>query len=329
MTTTATETVDVAIIGGGAAGLSAAVTLARSLRTVVVIDAGAPRNAPAAGAHNLLGREGIAPTELLRAGRAEAIGYGAIIREGTVTAVTRLKPLADSTFEVHSTGGFEVHSTGGPAVVARRLLIATGLVDELPHIAGLAELWGRDVLHCPFCHGYEVRGRRVGVLGTGPMAMHQAMLFSQLTSHITLIDHGMTPLTPEQRLQAEVRGIDITAGPVARVDADADNRLRAVLFDDGRELELDALVVAPRMRARAEIYTSLGGTLEDNPMGSIIPADRTGRTPIDGVWAAGNSVDLAAMVGASAAAGVQCGAMINADLIEEDTRRAIESRAAG
>ncbi len=297
MTTTATETVDVAIIGGGAAGLSAAVTLARSLRTVVVIDAGAPRNAPAAGAHNLLGREGIAPTELLRAGRAEAIGYGASIREGTVTAVMRPEHRADS--------AFEVQSTGGPAVVARRLLIATGLVDELPDVAGLAELWGRDVLHCPFCHGYEVRGRRVGVLGTGPMAMHQAMLFSQLTSHITLIDHGMPQLTPEQRLQAEVRGIEIIGGPVARVDADADNRLRAVLFDAGRELELDALVVAPRMRARAEIYTSLGGTLEDNPMGSIIPADRTGRTPIDGVWAAGNSVDLAAMVGASAAAGVQ------------------------
>ncbi|QTI70377.1 NAD(P)/FAD-dependent oxidoreductase [Gordonia polyisoprenivorans] len=329
MTTTATETVDVAIIGGGAAGLSAAVTLARSLRTVVVIDAGAPRNAPAAGAHNLLGREGIAPIELLRAGRAEAIGYGAIIREGTVTAVARAEPRADNAFEVHGTGGFEVHSTGGPAVVARRLLIATGLVDELPDVAGLTELWGRDVLHCPFCHGYEVRGRRVGVLGTGPMAMHQAMLFSQLTSHITLIDHGMPPLTPEQRLQAEVRGIEIIGGPVTRVDADADNRLRAVLFDDGRELELDALVVAPRMRARAEIYTSLGGTLEDNPMGSIIPADRTGRTPVDGVWAAGNSVDLAAMVGASAAAGVQCGAMINADLIEEDTRRAIGSRVAG
>ncbi|OZC33873.1 NAD(P)/FAD-dependent oxidoreductase [Gordonia polyisoprenivorans] len=329
MTTTATETVDVAIIGGGAAGLSAAVTLARSLRTVVVIDAGAPRNAPAAGAHNLLGREGIAPTELLRAGRAEAIGYGATIREGTVTAVVRPEQRADNAFEVHSTGAFEVHSTGGPTVLARRLLIATGLVDELPDVAGLAELWGRDVLHCPFCHGYEVRGRRVGVLGTGPMAMHQAMLFSQLTSHITLIDHGMPPLTPEQRLQAEVRGIEIIGGPVARVDADADNRLRAVLFDDGRELELDALVVAPRMRARAEIYTSLGGTLEDNPMGSIIPADRTGRTPIDGVWAAGNSVDLAAMVGASAAAGVQCGAMINVDLIEEDTRRALGSRVAG
>lgn len=329
MTTTATETVDVAIIGGGAAGLSAAVTLARSLRTVVVIDAGAPRNAPAAGAHNLLGREGIAPTELLRAGRAEAIGYGATIREGTVTAVVRPEHRADSAFEVQSTGAFEVHSTGGPTVVARRLLIATGLVDELPDVAGLAELWGRDVLHCPFCHGYEVRGRRVGVLGTGPMAMHQAMLFSQLTSHITLIDHGMPPLTPEQRLQAEVRGIEIIGGPVARVDADADNRLRAVLFDDGRELELDALVVAPRMRARGEIYTSLGGTLEDNPMGSIIPADRTGRTPIDGVWAAGNSVDLAAMVGASAAAGVQCGAMINVDLIEEDTRRALGSRVAG
>lgn len=329
MTTTATESVDVAIIGGGAAGLSAAVTLARSLRTVVVIDAGAPRNAPAAGAHNLLGREGIAPTELLRAGRAEAIGYGAIVREGTVTAVARAEPQADNAFEVHSTGGSEMHSTVGPAVVARRLLIATGLVDELPDVAGLAELWGRDVLHCPFCHGYEVRGRRVGVLGTGPMAMHQAMMFSQLTSHITLIDHGMPPLTPEQRSQAEVRGIGIIGGPVARVDADADNHLRAVLFDDGRELELDALVVAPRMRARAEIYTSLGGTLEDNPMGSIIPADRTGRTPIDGVWAAGNSVDLAAMVGASAAAGVQCGAMINADLIEEDTRRAIGSRVAG
>src|SRR5688500_4772703 len=138
---------DVVIIGGGAAGLSAAVALARSLRSVVVIDAGEPRNAPADGAHNLLGQEGIPPLELLEKGRREAEGYGAECRRDRAVGARR-SPI-----------GFEVDLAGGETVQARRMLLATGLVDVLPEVPGVSEFWGKSVLHCPYCHGWEVRGR--------------------------------------------------------------------------------------------------------------------------------------------------------------------------
>jgi thioredoxin reductase (NADPH) len=156
---------DVAVIGGGAAGLSGAIALGRSLRSVVVIDAGEPRNASSHAAHNVLGREGISPPELLSAGRREAEQYEAEFREGRAVAARRVE------------GGFEVEYDGGASVRVRRLLLASGLVDELPDIPGVRELWGKSVLHCPYCHGYEVRGKRIGVLGTSDHNIHQAFLF--------------------------------------------------------------------------------------------------------------------------------------------------------
>jgi len=148
---------DVVVVGGGAAGLSGALMLARSRRSVVVIDAGAPRNAPAAGVHGLLGREGTPPTELLERARAEVRGYGGHVVNGEVSTVTR------------DGDGFRVALSDRRAVRARRLLVATGLVDELPDIPGLRDRWGRDVLHCPYCHGWEVRDQAIGVLATGPL----------------------------------------------------------------------------------------------------------------------------------------------------------------
>ena len=163
---------DVAIVGGGAAGLSAALVLARSRRRVVVLDAGSPRNAPAAHMHNFLSRDGTPPAELLAVGRAEVLGYGAEIVSATVAGV-----------EATPTG-FGVTLDGGSSVAARRLLIATGLTDELPPVPGVRERWGRDVLHCPYCHGYEVRDQALGVLGTGPRSVHQALLVRQLSPDV-------------------------------------------------------------------------------------------------------------------------------------------------
>jgi thioredoxin reductase len=312
--TTIPTHVDALIVGGGAAGLAAAVALARSLRSVLVVDAGHPRNAPADGAHNLLGREGISPLDLLRLGRDEARGYGAHIVEGTVTSVTRSSVDGDV--------GFVARTAAGDEITARRLLLAGGLVDELPDIPGMAERWGRDVLHCPYCHGYEVRGARIGILGTGPMAMHQTLLFSQLSDHITVIDQGMPTPSADERAQLAALGIEVVAGPVVRLDS-TDGRLRGAVLGDGREIGLDALVVGPRMVARDGLYESLGGTLQENPMGTVIPTEFGGRTPVDGVFAAGNAADLVAQIGASAAAGVQAGALINADLIQADVRRRV------
>jgi len=322
-------TCDVAVVGGGPAGLSAAVTLARSLRSVVVVDAGEPRNAPAEGAHNLLGREGIAPRDLLAAGRREATSYGAEVRDGRVVAVRR------------DGDGFVLDvapaGAGGEATTlrARRVLLAAGLVDELPDVPGVRELWGHDVVHCPYCHGYEVRGRRVGVLGTGPAAMHQVLLFRQLSDDVTLFLHTAPEPDDAAWEQLAALGVTVVEGTVERLalepGAEEGGRpsLAGVVLDDGTTFPLDAVAVAPRFVARGELFEQLGGALEEHPMGGrFVPADPRGATALPGVWAAGNTSDLSAMVGASAAAGVLAGAQLNAELAAEDAARAAERRRA-
>lgn len=301
---------DVAIVGGGAAGLSAAVTLARSLRDVLVIDAGEPRNAPADGAHNLLGREGVPPLELLEAGRHEARTYGAQIRPGRATTARRI---AD---------GFELTLADGDTVTARRLLLATGLVDVLPDVPGVRELWGSHVLHCPYCHGYEVRGRRIGVLGTGPRAVHQTLLLRQLSADVTLFLHEAPEPDDEAWEQLAALGIRVVTGQVGELARDGDC-LRAVVLADGHAFPVDAVAVQPRLVARGDLYQQLGGTLTENPMGRHVPQDPAGATDLPGVWAAGNAGDLSAMVGAAAAQGVMAGAAINADLVMADARAAV------
>lgn len=306
---------DVVVVGGGAAGLSAAVALARSRRSVVVVDAGEPRNAPAAGAHNLLGREGIPPLELLAAGRREAEQYGArIVADRAVTA----RAEAD---------GFTLGLAGGGVLRARRLLLATGLVDELPDVPGVAELWGRSVLHCPYCHGWEVRGRRIGVLGAVPMSIHQTLLFRQLSEDVTLFPHRMPDPGAEAWDQLDALGVRVVEGPVRRLRLE-EGALRAVVLDDGREVPVDAVVVAPRFVARAELYEQLGGTLTDHPAGTLIATGPMGATEVPGVWAAGNAGDLSAMVSSAAGAGLGAAAAINADLVAEDAAAAVRARAA-
>lgn len=304
---------DVVIVGGGAAGLSAAVTLTRSLRDVVVIDAGEPRNAPAEGAHNLLGREGVPPLDLLKAGRQEALGYGAQIRRGRASTARR------------TAAGFELTLADGATVTGRRLLLATGLVDELPGLPGVRELWGSQVLHCPYCHGYEVRGRRLGVLATGPNALHQTLLLRQLSRDVTLFLHEGPEPDDEAWEQLAALGIRVVAGEVRELARDGD-RLRAVVLADGRAFAVDAVAVQPQFVARGDLYEQLGGALTENAMGRHIATGPAGATDVPGVWAAGNAGDLSAMIGAAAAHGVMAGAMINADLVNAGARAAVQEQ---
>ncbi|SBT42691.1 NAD(P)/FAD-dependent oxidoreductase [Micromonospora narathiwatensis] len=307
------ESYDVVVVGGGAAGLSGALTLARARRSVLVVDAGAPRNAPADGVHGLLAREGIRPAELLERGRAEVCGYGGQVVHGEVGAAT------------HEGDGFTVVLTDGRTVRARRLLVTTGLVDELPDdVPGLRERWGRDVLHCPYCHGWEVRDRAIGVLATGPLSVHQALLFRQWSADITFFTHTMPAPTDEQAEQMAARGIHVVNGAVASLEI-ADDRLVGVRLGDGRLVRRDALAVSPRMVARAGFLATLGLRLSPHPSGAgeHLAADATGRTEVPGVWVAGNVTDPAAQVGAAAAAGTVAAAQINADLVAEETRQAV------
>ena len=311
---------DVVVIGGGAAGLSGAVALARSRRSVLVVDAGEPRNAPADGVHNYLGREDVAPTELLALGRAELESYGGVVRPGRVDAVSR----GDGSHP------FTVVLQDGTAVRARRLLVATGLVDELPDVPGVAQRWGRDVLHCPYCHGWEVRDQAIGILATGPMAVHQALLFRQLSEDVVFVRHTAPDLAPEEAEQLAALGVRVVAGEVAALEVTGD-RLSGVRMASGEVVPRAAVVVAPRFWARADVLASLGLTAEEQVMhghvvGSAVAADATGATAVPGVFVAGNVADMSAQVVVSAAAGLRAGAMINADLVMEDARRAVASR---
>ncbi|MFB8001623.1 NAD(P)/FAD-dependent oxidoreductase [Nocardia sp. NPDC056000] len=315
---------DAVVIGGGAAGLNGALMLARARRSVVVIDAGAPRNAPAEGVHGLLAREGISPAELVERGREEVRGYGGHIISGTVVAATR--DGADGTDAVADaeTPGFTVELADGRTVRARRLLVTTGLVDELPDIPGLREQWGHNVIHCPYCHGWEVRDRAIGILGSGPMSVHQALLFRQWSPDITYFAHHMPP-TDEQAEQLAARGIPVVTGEVSALET-VDGSIVGVRLVDGTVVPRTAVTVASRMVARASFLAPLGLKAVDHPsgMGEHVPAvDPTGRTEVPGVWVAGNVTDMSAQVGASAAAGAMAGAMINADLVTEETDAAV------
>ncbi|MFE5701226.1 NAD(P)/FAD-dependent oxidoreductase [Rhodococcus koreensis] len=310
------DSYDVVVVGGGAAGLSGALTLSRARRSVLVIDAGEPRNAPAGHIHNYLGREGTPPGDLLAIGRKEVAGYGGEIVTGTVTSAEKV-----------GDGEFRVTLADGRTVGARRLLVTTGLVDVLPDIPGVAERWGRDVLHCPYCHGWEVRDQPVGVLAGSPLAVHQALMWSQWTDRVTLFLNDANEPTGEEYEQLAARGVAVIDGAVAGLEV-RDDRLTGVRLRTGGVFPLAAVVVPPLFRARADFLTTLGlGTTEmemaGHVIGTAVAADATGATAVPGVWVAGNVADPKAQVIVAAGAGLTAAATLNADLIAEDTRLAV------
>ncbi|MEV6375593.1 bifunctional NAD(P)/FAD-dependent oxidoreductase/class I SAM-dependent methyltransferase [Micromonospora musae] len=309
---------DVVVVGGGAAGLAGALALARARRSVLVVDAGGPRNAPADGVHNYLTREGAPPGELLAAGRAEVTGYGGQVVTGRVEAAAR------------DDAGFTLTLADASVVRARRLLVTTGLVDELPDVPGLAKRWGRDVLHCPYCHGWETRDRRIGVLATGPTGVSQALLWRQWSDRVLLLVHDAPQPTGDELEQLAAREITVVDGPVEELLLAGDT-LTGVRLADGGVVELDTLVVAPRFTARAGLLADLGLTpveveLGGQVLGTQIPADAGGATEVPGVWVAGNVADVRAQVITAAGGGLAAAAAINADLVAEETREAVRER---
>lgn len=311
------DSYDVMVIGGGAAGLAGAVALLRSRRSVLLVDAGDPRNAPAGHVHNFLTQEGTAPQDLYSAGRAEVQSYGGQILHGDV-----------DTLERDGDGGLFRIRIEKRTLTARRVLVATGARDELPDIAGLRDRWGIDVLHCPYCHGWEVRDQHIGVLATGPLAVHQALMFRQLSARVTLLQHT-GPLTPEQQEKLAAVGIPVATGIVAQVDSAADG-LIGVRLADGTRVKLDAVVVAPVCRARAELLAPFGVRpsevrLDGNLLGTQVESDPTGSTTEPGIWVAGNVTNTQAQVISSAAAGLAAAAAINNDLITDDTEHAVQT----
>ncbi|TNM64158.1 NAD(P)/FAD-dependent oxidoreductase [Streptomyces sp. NP160] len=316
------EQYDVVVVGGGAAGLAGAVALARMRRSVLVVDAGQPRNAPADGVHNLLGREGTLPRELVAAGRAELAGFGGTVVEGRVASLERSsgegEPLR-----------FAVVLEDGRTTTARRLLLAHSGTDVLPPVPGLADLWGSRVLHCPFCHGWEVRGRAVAVLSTGPMTAHAATLWRNVSDRVVVLSHTGPDVDAAQRGQLEAAGVEFVDGEVAAVEPLAGERQGdgggvRVELASGAALEVAFVVAASQVRIDTALTHALGVEVTDvEVMGSVaatgaVVVDPVGATSVAGVWAAGNAAAPMATVPAVAAAGMQAGAAMTMDLAHED-----------
>jgi thioredoxin reductase len=301
-------TYDVAVIGGGPAGSAGAVVLGRALRSVLVIDADDPRNAGAAEVHNYLTREGVSPGDLRAAGRADAERYGVEYRAGTVIGVTGAAGPGTAP-------GFQVELAGGDVVEARRILVATGLSDVLPDIPGLAERWGRTVLHCAHCHGYEARGSAIGVLGDQFAVVMNTLLWRQWTDDLVLFLNDAAELDSAQREQLDAKGVRVVAGRVASVTGEG------VQLADGTVVPRDYLTLHTRVEARADFLGPLGLKPVDLPMGlgTYLPVeDPTGRTSVPGVWVAGNASDPRAQLLSAAAAGVTAGEALTMDLVMAD-----------
>ncbi len=298
---------DVIVIGGGAAGLSAALVLTRAGRSVLVIDSGTPRNEPAAHMHGFLSRDGMPPRELLAIGRDEVERYGGTILPDAVTDVVNEGAL-----------GFRVVLRDGDPVRSRRLLVATGLHDEIPDVTGLWDRWARDVLHCPYCHGFEVRGAKLAVLGGSAAAAQYALIVRQWSDELTyLTPPGSLSAADRERLAA--RAIVIVEGDVQRVTVH-DDRLEGVALTDGRVVPCDALFVPPRFVPNDDLLVRLGCDRDDDGWAITGAA---GLTSVPGVWAAGNVVNPRAQVITAAGEGSAAAIAMNADLVEEDVRIAM------
>ncbi|OLZ72105.1 thioredoxin reductase [Streptomyces sp. IMTB 2501] len=296
------------VVGGGAAGLSAALVLGRARRRTLVVDAGEPRNTPSAHMQGYLSRDGMSPAEFLAVGREEIARYGVeLVRDRVVDAGEDAE-------------GFTATLAGGRTVRARQLVIATGLKDELPGVPGLAERFGRDVVHCPYCHGWEVRDLPTGVLATSPLSVHQALMVTQWTKDVRLFLHevGESELTDDDLRRLAAARIQVVPGEVAELVI-TDDRLTGVrLAGGGTVHDRDVLYVAPRAVPQNDLLVKLGAELRETPFGSYPVIDERGLTSVPGLWAAGNASGFAEQVINAASRGYRAGAAINGELLMAD-----------
>ncbi len=280
---------------------------------MIVIDSGEPRNAPAAHMHSFLGRDGQPPADLIAAGRAEVRSYGGEVLHGQAEELTR------------SGERFQIDLTEGSSVVARRVIVATGLTDELPEVDGLADHWGDTVVHCPFCHGYEIRDQRIVLLVTHPMGLHTAPLYRQLTTHLTVLLHGDDVAVDKSEVEAlRAAGVDVRVAIARRVIVDGNGRLSGLELADASRIDADVIAVGTRFHPRVQPFHALGLAVEPHPtgLGEVIVVDAIGATNAKGIYAAGNITDPSHQVLQAAAHGSRVGGAVAFSLADEDVRRA-------
>lgn len=285
---------DVIVVGGSFAGLSAALQLARARQHVLVIDAGLPRNRFAGEAHGFLGQDGRPPAAILHDARCQLQRYP------TVEFLT-----GEACEAVAVSGGFTIGLAGGAEHRARRLVLATGVADQLPDIPGISERWGATVLHCPYCHGYEMRDMPLGVIAAHPMSAHQAVLIPDWGPTIYFTQGQFEPDAIELQTFA-TRGISVERTPIVELLGEAP-ALDGVRLADGRIVELAAVFTAPRTRPATPLASLLGCAHEDGPTGPYVKVDQWGATTVPDVWAAGDATTPMHNATLASAAGVLAG----------------------
>jgi thioredoxin reductase len=295
---------DAIIIGGSFAGLSAAMYIARARRSVCIIDTGAPRNRFAAHSHGFFAQDGSAPGAMLATARAQVAAYptAAFIAEAATSAA-------------REPDGFAVQLATGEVLESARLVLAFGISDELPAIPGLAARWGKSVLHCPYCHGFEFSGQRLGVLNVSPRSIHQAMLIAEW-GPTTFYLNGASAPDAVALAQLQKRGVAIEPAPVRALHGEG-AQLSAIELADGRTLDVDALYLGPRTRLNSEIAQQLGCELDEGAFGSIIRTDGEKLTTVSGVYAAGDITRSAHNVTWASADGVTAGMAVHRSLVFE------------
>lgn len=287
---------DVIIVGGSFAGLTAAMQLGRARRKVAVLDTGLNRNRYAQHAHNILGHDGTPPGEILVAARRQLAHYPTV---GSINS--------KATAVTGEPDNFVVTIADGSTLSGRRLILAYGIVDDFPAIPGFAESWGKTVIHCPFCHGYEVAGTRWGLVYSSPMSLHGPVLYANWTDDITLFLDGHD-IIDEERSKLEKRGVRIVEGKLAEI-RHLEGRISGVTTLEGTHVPLEALYAHPHNRPSSDLHAQLGLEMADTPTGSMVVAGDMQATSRPGVYAAGDlsmgmhSVTFASNSGSLAAMG--------------------------
>lgn len=297
--------VEVAIVGGGPAGLSAALILGRSRRETLLFDAGAPRNAPAHAAHNLYTRDGASPIELNRIGREQLATYPSVeVRQALVTDVERRED-----------GVFVLESEDGIKTTASYLILATGVVDELPPIEGLDKLWGTGVFHCPYCHGWEVREQPFVLLAQSEHALHLAQVLRGWSSDITLCP--VTPFSLDQEQREALEALELRVKPpVKELVGAPDGTVQDVILESGEQLGAAAVFTTAPIRQRSPFPAKLGCEFHDDGfLKGLVKVTPQGFSGVDGLYVVGDASQGAPMVVAAAYEGTFAGASINSELL--------------
>lgn len=293
---------DVIIIGGSYAGLSAAMSLGRSLRNVLVIDSGKPCNAPTPHSHNFLTQDGSSPAEINRVARKQVEQY---------KTVSFLDDLAVN--GIRTTSGFEITSKSGETFNSKKLVFATGIKDQLPDIKGIKECWGKTVIHCPYCHGYEFHGQKTAILSNGENAIHYAQLVGNLTKELTILSNGKSDLTEEQLSKLRKHNIEVIENDVTEIIHNSGS-VQHIALKDGSKLSFNAVYFRPPFIQHSDIPMALGCELTEQ---GHIKVDAMQKTTVDGVYACGDNSSPMRAVANAVSTGNFAGAVINKDLVAE------------